>query len=172
MFAIYFIQSNYFDPKTPQLTPRGFALLRIFFSFPLALTNPPFKPPLQRRLDGDDLGENRTLSDEFDTYPNQIDYMITIANPIIDRTLRVIIKAGMQHPPVTIFPIFLCRPVFVNGIPVAREIFDLALVTPRARFIEKPPRFAMLDLPHQFFFLFLEFGIIDNAILVHFYKTL
>lgn len=61
--------------KTPQLTPRGFALLQIFFS--LARTNPPFKPPLQRRLDGDDLGENRTLSDEFDTYPIQIDYMIT-----------------------------------------------------------------------------------------------
>lgn len=91
---------------------------------------------------------NYILSDEFVTFAFQIGYMHTITNPIIDSTLKAVTRTGMQHPPVTIFPIFLCRPDFVNGMPVARDIFDFTLVTPRARFIENPPRFAILYLPH------------------------
>ena len=49
-------------------------------------------------------------------------------------------------PPVTIFPIFRWRPLFVSGIPVEREMFDFILVIPSARFQEKPP-FPMIYLP-------------------------
>ena len=49
---------------------------------------------------------------------------------------------GVRHPPpVIILPIFRCLPLFVNGIPVAREIFVLNLVMPVARFQENPPLF-------------------------------
>ncbi len=38
-------------------------------------------------------------------------------------------------------PAFLCRPDFVQGIPVARDTLRLAFVTPVARFQLNPPRF-------------------------------
>lgn len=45
-----------------------------------------------------------------------------------------------MHPPHdTAFPIFLCLPDFVRGIPVLREIFCLAFVMPNALFQLKPP---------------------------------
>ncbi len=43
-------------------------------------------------------------------------------------------------PPVTILPIFRCRPLLVNGIPIEREILDLAAEIPTNLFHEKPPR--------------------------------
>ena len=39
-----------------------------------------------------------------------------------------------KHPPVTILPIFRCRPAFVSGIPVARDIRLFAAEIPVARF--------------------------------------
>lgn len=39
-----------------------------------------------------------------------------------------------KHPPVTILPIFRCRPAFVSRIPVARDIRLFAAVIPIARF--------------------------------------
>jgi len=49
-------------------------------------------------------------------------------------------------PPVTALPIFRCRPLLVSGIPVARDMLDLALVIPTSRFHENPPLF-ILGLP-------------------------
>jgi len=46
-------------------------------------------------------------------------------------------------PPVTIFPTLRCRPLLVQGIPVARDIRDFARVIPVARFHEKPPLFML-----------------------------
>ena len=56
-----------------------------------------------------------------------------------------------QPPPVTILPIFLWRPDFVKGIPVALLIFRFALVTPMALFQENPPLFAKPIIPRQRF---------------------
>ena len=62
----------------------------------------------------------------------------------ISRTSIVIKSIGSsivtRHPlpPVTIFPIFLCLPDFVSGMPVFLEIFCFALVIPVARFQESP----------------------------------
>ena len=52
-------------------------------------------------------------------------------------------KATMiiQPPPVIIFPIFLSRPLLVSGMPMDREILDLAAEIPKNLFQEKPPRF-------------------------------
>jgi hypothetical protein len=47
----------------------------------------------------------------------------------------------MQPPPVIIRPIFLCRPLLVNGIPMDLEILDLAAEIPKNRFHENPPLF-------------------------------
>ena len=46
-----------------------------------------------------------------------------------------------QPLPVIIRPIFRCRPLFVRGIPIARDIFDLSLLIPKSRFHENPPLF-------------------------------
>jgi hypothetical protein len=59
---------------------------------------------------------------------------------------EIIIK---QPPPVIAWPIFLCRPDFVKGIPVLREIFCFAFVIPTALFHEKPPLF-IESHPHLF----------------------
>ena len=52
-------------------------------------------------------------------------------------------KAAMirQPPPVTILPIFLSRPLLVSGMPIEREILDLAAEIPKNHFHENPPRF-------------------------------
>lgn len=50
-------------------------------------------------------------------------------------------------PPVTILPIFRCRPLLVSGMPMAREILDLAAEIPTNLFHEKPPRFMSIFLP-------------------------
>ena len=52
-------------------------------------------------------------------------------------------------PPVTILPIFLCRPLFVSGIPIVRETLDLAADIPTNLFHENPPRFISLLLGYS-----------------------
>jgi hypothetical protein len=54
-----------------------------------------------------------------------------------------------QPPPVTIFPIFLCLPLFVRGIPIDRDNLDLARVIPTALFQEKPP-YPILKPPYSY----------------------
>lgn len=46
-------------------------------------------------------------------------------------------KTGNKQPPVTSFPIFLCLPDFVVGMPVLRAKFDFAFEMPKARLAEK-----------------------------------
>lgn len=63
---------------------------------------------------------------------------------MIKATINKTDKVEIMHPPpVTAFPIFLCRPGLVIGIPVFLEMLCLAFVTPVARFQEKPPLFAI-----------------------------
>jgi hypothetical protein len=65
------------------------------------------------------------------------------------------INIGIKHPPpVTILPIFLCLPDFVNGIPICLDSLDLAADKPEARFHEKPPLF--IKLPSHFFIILSE----------------
>jgi len=53
-----------------------------------------------------------------------------------------VVRIITRHPPlVTILPTLRCRPLLVSGIPVVRDIFDFAFVTPIARFHENPPLF-------------------------------
>jgi len=54
-----------------------------------------------------------------------------------------ITNTTIHPPPVTILPIFLCLPLLVNGIPIDREILDLAAETPMNRFHENPPLFIL-----------------------------
>jgi hypothetical protein len=52
--------------------------------------------------------------------------------------------SGTRHPPpVTIFPILRCLPLFVRGIPVVRDIFVFIFVTPKRRLIDNPPLFIL-----------------------------
>jgi hypothetical protein len=61
---------------------------------------------------------------------------------MIKNRIAMPITKGTKHPPpVTIAPIFLCRPLSVSGIPMDREILDLAAEIPRNRFQENPPEF-------------------------------
>jgi hypothetical protein len=52
-----------------------------------------------------------------------------------------------QPPPVTILPLL------VSGIPIEREIRDLAAEIPKSLFHEKPPRFIFLSQTIQTIFL-------------------
>ncbi len=51
-----------------------------------------------------------------------------------------------QPPPVTILPILRSRPLFVSGMPIVREIRDLAAEIPTNRFHENPPKFILMLL--------------------------
>lgn len=57
-----------------------------------------------------------------------------------DPKISIIIINVTRHPfpPVTILPIFLCRPDLVRGMPVLRDTFRFALVIPNNLFHEKP----------------------------------
>ena len=50
-------------PKTPQLTPRGFALLQIQLKKSLSLHKHPLEQPLHRRQGGDDDAKDRIHAD-------------------------------------------------------------------------------------------------------------
>jgi hypothetical protein len=53
----------------------------------------------------------------------------------------------IKHPPqVTILPIFLSLPLLVSGMPMDREIRDLAAEIPKNLFHENPPRFILFLL--------------------------
>lgn len=55
----------------------------------------------------------------------------------------------VKHPPpVTIFPIFLCLPLFVNGMPVFLDIPALDDEYLDSLFIENPPLFISIS-PHN-----------------------
>ncbi|SPF54019.1 hypothetical protein SBF1_7260001 [Candidatus Desulfosporosinus infrequens] len=58
---------------------------------------------------------------------------ISVANTIT----AIMESMGIKHP--TAAPALRCLPDLVMGIPVLREILCFALVTPSARFHEKPP---------------------------------
>jgi hypothetical protein len=51
---------------------------------------------------------------------------------------------GIRHPAAA--PALRCLPDLVIGIPILREILCFALVTPSARFHEKPPLFIVCQL--------------------------
>ena len=85
-----------------------------------------------------------------------------MAATIIKRIVadEIIIK---QPPPVIAWPIFLCRPDFVKGIPVLREIFCFAFAIPTALFHEKPPLF--IESHPYLFWLKVYFILIECQVI-------
>lgn len=80
-----------------------------------------------------------------------------------------------QPPPVTIFPIFRCLPLFVKGTPVFLAILDLAAEIPESLFIENPPLFIcifsfktpatdLLSLSHSVCILSQQFEFLPHTL--------